>query len=93
MTGTLNTTHTISVEAADCGGNLPANPSGEFHNPDVDGDFKYDDNSECIWVITADFDKVIEIEFYYMEIELSVSCLYDYVQVCRMLYSCLKLVC
>ena len=69
------------VQAEDCGGELPASPSGELHNPDVDGDFKYEDNTECIWTITADFDRVIEVEFYYMELEDSASCLYDYVQV------------
>ena len=67
----------------ECGGDLPANPSGEINNPDVDGDSKYDHNSECFWTITAEMNKVIEIQFYYIEMEgwNDLPCLYDYVQV------------
>ena len=67
-----------------CGGDLPANPPGEINNPDADGDSKYEHNSECVWTITAEIKKVIEIQFYYLETEghPNMPCLYDYVQVC-----------
>ena len=68
----------------DCGGDLPAKPPGEITNPDEDGDSKYDDNTECVWTITAEVNKVIEVQFYYLETEgdANLPCLYDYVQVC-----------
>ena len=76
--------HVVSVLGLDCGGDLPAKPPGEITNPDEDGDSKYDDNTECVWKITAEVNKVIEVQFYYLETEgdANLPCLYDYVQVC-----------
>ena len=64
-----------------CGRDRLASTPGEIHNPDKNGDYKYDHNSDCVWTITAEFDKVIEIEFYYMDLEESSPCEADYVQV------------
>lgn len=68
-----------------CGG-LLTDPSGEFSSPDLDGDFKYDNNMYCVWTITANLSQVIDIQFYYVELEDSAGCLYDYVEVNNFCY-------
>ena len=63
-----------------CGGELTGT-SGDFYAPDLDNNFKYDPNLDCTWTITAEPNNVIELQFYYMDIEYHALCIYDYVEV------------
>lgn len=66
-----------------CGGYL-TNSSDSFGSPDSDMDGKYDKDLECVWVIAAPINKLINLTFntFQLEAESSVqNCRYDYVQV------------
>ncbi|XP_053215446.1 cubilin [Podarcis raffonei] len=65
-----------------CGGYL-TNSSDSFGSPDSDMDGKYDKDLECVWVIAAPINKLINLTFntFQLEAESSVqNCRYDYVQ-------------
>uniref|UniRef100_A0A4X2M7T4 Cubilin n=1 Tax=Vombatus ursinus TaxID=29139 RepID=A0A4X2M7T4_VOMUR len=65
-----------------CGGYL-TNSSSTFGSPDSNADGKYDKNLNCVWIITAPVNKVINLTFITFSLEGRSyrGCLYDYVKV------------
>ncbi|XP_001377380.2 cubilin [Monodelphis domestica] len=66
-----------------CGGYL-TNSSFTFASPDSNADGKYDKNLNCVWVIAAPVNKVINLTFttFFLEGQSSFrGCIYDYVKV------------
>ncbi|KAK9396207.1 cubilin [Crotalus adamanteus] len=65
-----------------CGGYL-TNASYNFGSPDSDKDGKYDKDVECVWVLAAPINKLINFTFNTFELEAATSfqnCQYDYVK-------------
>ncbi|XP_072507728.1 cubilin [Notamacropus eugenii] len=65
-----------------CGGYL-TNASSTFSSPDSNADGKYDKNLNCVWIITAPVNKVINLTFTEFSLEARTyrGCFYDYVKV------------
>uniref|UniRef100_A0A8C3I7Z9 Cubilin n=1 Tax=Chrysemys picta bellii TaxID=8478 RepID=A0A8C3I7Z9_CHRPI len=63
-----------------CGGYL-TNSSYSFGSPDSDMDGTYDKNLECVWIIAASVNKLINLTFtsFVLEARSSQTCRYDYV--------------
>uniref|UniRef100_A0A8C0J8V6 Cubilin n=1 Tax=Chelonoidis abingdonii TaxID=106734 RepID=A0A8C0J8V6_CHEAB len=63
-----------------CGGYL-TNSSYSFGSPDSDMDGTYDKNLECVWIIAASVNKLINLTFtsFVLEAQSSQTCRYDYV--------------
>nr|XP_023646366.1 cubilin [Paramormyrops kingsleyae] len=65
-----------------CGGYL-TNPTGTFGSPDINLDGKYESRLNCLWLIAAPVNKVVELTFSTFELEgpTQGTCKYDYVQI------------
>uniref|UniRef100_A0A8D0GFF0 Cubilin n=1 Tax=Sphenodon punctatus TaxID=8508 RepID=A0A8D0GFF0_SPHPU len=64
-----------------CGGYL-TNSSYSFGSPDSNSDGKYDKNLDCVWVIAAPVNKLINLTFtaFVLEAASSPTCQYDYIK-------------
>ncbi|XP_061441668.1 cubilin [Rhineura floridana] len=65
-----------------CGGYL-TNSSSSFGSPDSDRDGRYDKDLECMWIIAAPVNKLINLTFNTFQLEAAASyqnCRYDYVK-------------
>lgn len=75
-----------------CGGYL-TNASYNFGSPDSDKDGKYDKDVECVWVLAAPINKLINFTFDTFELEAAASfqnCQHDYVKVRLSIYQVYK---
>ncbi|CAI9722917.1 1 isoform X1 [Octopus vulgaris] len=70
-----------AVHSTVCGGHLVAKKESMFiYSHAKYGDQNYDNTADCEWVIEAENDKKIYVEFQSFEIENESECLYDFVK-------------
>ena len=55
--------------------------AGLISPPDMDGDGRYEELSDCRWIIYSLHGKIIQLYFEAMEIEPTGECEYDYLEV------------
>ena len=56
-------------------------PAGEIRSLDRDHDGKYDSDLDCTWTIHMAPNQLVEVTFLYVELEESVTCHFDYLEV------------
>ena len=65
-----------------CGG-LRLEPTGFLRAPDTDADGYYDNDVDCLWIIVAPEDTLIEFEVLQIVIEPATrACFFDFLEVC-----------
>jgi hypothetical protein len=62
-----------------CGGRFANVENGFIMSPNYPGN--YDHNEDCGWVISTDYNHVVELNFMDFQVERHVNCSYDYVTV------------
>ena len=63
-----------------CGGDIYKS-SGWLSSIDRDGDGLYDPTLDCVWILHAPEDKVIQIQFLYVKIHYTQDCHFDSLKV------------
>ena len=78
----------VSVACQECSTVSLSNSTGWITSPDYDRDGLYENNLLCLWVIYADDNEIIRLEFLEMDIEFDQKCRYDYLDVSFILDFC-----
>lgn len=64
-----------------CGGRVYANKTlSQLYSHVKYGDANYDKKEDCDWLIMADNDRKVHLEFLTFEVEYETNCAYDYVE-------------
>lgn len=62
-----------------CGGEINVTTHGTISSPGSPG--RYPINRDCIWKLTTDPTKLIQLHFFTMQLETHETCQYDYLAV------------
>ena len=55
--------------------------SGEIVPPDHDKDGLYDLNFDCLWIVEAPADYLIQFQIYFVDMESTIGCAKDFLKV------------